>query len=281
MRAQSLFISQAWRANAVLRRGKENGQALTEFLVLAVALLPLFLLIPLIAKYQDISHKTRIASRYAAFDATIRNDSVNTWKSEAELANEVRRRFFTNADAPIKTGDVVANVEANQNQYWRDPRGGPLIRDFNSDVTLSFGPMGAASTHASGFTASSDGAPFVLHDQLGLQARGIYTANVAVVLANLPAGLKFYEPFDQINLAMQRGTTLLLDPWTARSPEQIETKIMSNAAIFPSGSLSAVSPAVDAVITAVDAPGLGRGPRLGQLDFWRDVVPDDRLKDGN
>ena len=97
------------------------GQALTEFLVVALALIPLFLLVPMIAKYQDISHFTQLASRYAAFDAMTRNDSVSTWKPEAQLADEVRRRFFSNSDAPIKTGDVVGNFDANRNLFWSNP----------------------------------------------------------------------------------------------------------------------------------------------------------------
>lgn len=51
--------------------GMQQGQALAEFPAISVAMVPLFLLIPVIAKYQDISNSTQMASRY-----------------------EVRRRFF-------------------------------------------------------------------------------------------------------------------------------------------------------------------------------------------
>ena len=66
--------------------GSHAGQALTEFLVVSLVLIPLFLLIPMIGKYQDISHATQLASRYAAFDAVLRNDSENAWKTPALLA---------------------------------------------------------------------------------------------------------------------------------------------------------------------------------------------------
>lgn len=46
--------------------GLQRGQALTEFLVISVAMVPLFLLMPVIAKYQDVSHSTQMASRYSA-----------------------------------------------------------------------------------------------------------------------------------------------------------------------------------------------------------------------
>ena len=37
-----------------------RGQALTEFLVISLVLIPLFLLLPVIGKYQDISHASRL-----------------------------------------------------------------------------------------------------------------------------------------------------------------------------------------------------------------------------
>jgi hypothetical protein len=259
---------------------RQHGQALTEFLVAAVAVIPLFLLIPLIAKYQDISSATQVASRYLAFDAMTRNDSVSTWKPEDQLAAEVSRRFFSNPDAPIKTDDVAGNFKAHQNLFWRGPTDEPLIKDINSDVKVSFG-LGNATTHDGGFSSASDGAPFVLRSQLDLGARGIYTANVSVKLANLPAGLKFYEPFDKIDLSIARGTSVAIDAWTARNPAQVESRIAANPAIFPTGQLAAISSTVDAAISLIDLPGGISGPKLGQLDFWRDVVPEDRLRSGN
>jgi len=253
---------------------------LTEFLVVALALVPLFLLVPMIAKYQDISHFTQLASRYAAFDAMTRNDSVSTWKPEAQLADEVRRRFFSNSDAPIKTGDVAGNFDANRNLFWTDPAGNHLVSDLDTDIAVTYG-TGNGASHSTGFQAASDKALFVLADPLQLKTRGIYRANVIVKVANLPAGLRFYEPFDTINLSMARGTSLLLDPWTARGPQQVEEKLLASPAIFPAGSLAGVSAIVNAVVSVVDAPGGIHGPKLGQLDFWRDVVPEDRLRSAN
>lgn len=87
------------------RSNLECGQALTEFIVLALALIPLFLLIPIIAKYQDIAYATQIASRYVAFDVMTRADGNSSSKPQKKLEDEVRRRFFGNSDAPIKTDD--------------------------------------------------------------------------------------------------------------------------------------------------------------------------------
>ena len=141
----------------------------------------------------------------------------------------------------------------------------------------AFGAAGGSS-HAEGFSAASDGVPFALRNELDLPARGIYTASVSVALVRLPAGLAFFEPLDRLDLSIARSTGVLFDAWTARSPEQVETKIGGNARVFPAGALAAVSPVVDAAVIAIDAPAALIGPRLGRLDFWRDTVPQDRLR---
>jgi len=268
--------SGAWRA---------KGQALTEFLTLAVVLIPLYLLVPLIAKYQDISSHVQQASRYVTFEAMTRNDGQSTWKSPAQLAGEVRRRFLSNSDAPIKTNDVAGNFLANQNLFWLGPDGSSLIADFNTDVSVSFGPAkGTAQTDA--FSAAGDGTPFndiagspvglKTAAKLGLGSNGIYTGNVTVTLANLPAGLKAYEPFDKINLAITRHTSVVVDGWSAKDPPQVESRI-NNGWLVPATTLAFVAPVVSASVSVVEV-GKIPGPKLGQLDFWSDVVPPDRLK---
>jgi hypothetical protein len=254
---------------------RPGGQALVEFLALALVLIPLFLLIPIIAKYQDISHAVQMASRYVAFEAMTRNDTQSSWKAPAQLAGEVQRRFFSNSDAPVKTGDVAGDFRAHQNAFWRDPAGRALITNFSTDVSVGFGQH-LRPTHADAFGAASDGAPFNVADKLQLSAKGIYSGGVSVKLANLPAGLKAYEPFDKINLLVTRRTSVVIDGWPAKSPEQIESRI-ANDLLVPAERLSALGPAVGLSVTATEM-GKVRKPALGQLALWRDVVPPDRLK---
>lgn len=276
--------------SGVACRGRQmQGQALTEFIVLALALVPLFLLIPVIAKYQDIAHAVQMASRYVAFDATTRNGTASTWKPPGQLAQEVRRRFFSNSDAPIKTNDAAGDFKPHQNLFWRNQNGGPLIKNFERDVQVSFG-SDAAGDHDAGFTSASDGKPFKgasgMSEALGLSARGIYRANVTVVLANfsdLAGGhAKTFEQFKNLHLTMSRQTSLLVDPWGAKSPQQVEDTI-DNIEIFPGKTLKPVAPLVDVAVAIVESPSCFKGPcsrapKLGKLEFWRDVVPADRLK---
>jgi hypothetical protein len=236
----------------------QSGQALTEFLVVAIALVPLFLLLPVIAKYQDIAHSTQMASRYAAFDGMVRNASQNNLKPLAQLQDEVRRRFFSNSEAFVKTHDVAGDFKANQNLFWRTPGDQPLIEKF-TDVEITRTSQSASDTK-----------PFTLT----LGGSGISTVNVKVKLANLPAGLQFYEPFDKINLEINRATSVLVEGWTGKTPEEVEQKVSGIAPSFT--ALSNLSPAIDPIVLLVE-PGV-RPPKLGRLDFWRDDVPADRLK---
>jgi len=258
----------------------QQGQALVEFLVAALVLVPLFLLLPMIGKYQDIAHATLMASRYVAFDATVRNDSVNSWKPEAQVAQEVRRRFFGDSKTPIKADDAAGDFTADRNALWVDPVNNPLIEKFDRDVIVTYGNSGGKK-HTDGFVGGHDHEAFLGHSRFGLSGRGIYQANVTVSLANLPGGFEFFEPFDAINLKISRNTAVLLDPWAARNPSAVQSKL-DNALINPAVALAPMDPVLDIAVRALDGNLLGlssiRGPKLGKVDFWTDVVQPDRLR---
>lgn len=239
-------------------RARQRGQALTEFLVIAVVLVPLFLLVPVIAKYQDLVHMTQLASRYAAWDSVVRNGSQNAEKPIDQLEQEVRRRFFGSSDAPIKTGDAAGDFRAHQNLFWRDPADRALIASF-MHVTV-----------ARSIDAASDGTPAY---RTSFGGAGIASASVSIKLANLPSGLSFYEPFDRIDLSMRRGSSVLVDAWTGKGPDYVEAKfgpLVPGTRILP-----ALSVLVDPVMHVVELDQ--SPPMLGKLEFWRDVVPQDRL----
>ncbi len=261
---------------------RHSGQALAEFLIVALALVPLLLLVPVIGKYQDLSHVTQIASRYAGFDATIRNDVQNNWKPESELANEVRRRFFSNSDAPIKTNDVADNSVAYRNPLWSDLKGNPLINKF-SDVSVTFG-MAGSSSHADAFSGAGDGAvfnriPIANANAMGLRAQGVYTANISVVLANLPSGIRSLEPFDNIDLSIKRHTSVVIDGWASPSPAETESRF-GNMVPLNTVLGSPIQTLVDFGVSVVELAQV-KPPKFGRLETWRDVVPTDRLKPAN
>jgi hypothetical protein len=275
------------RTARLAMRGPEGGQALAEFLALALVLVPFFLLLPMIAKYQDIAHATEMAGRYVAFDATVRNEATGGWKPNDQLAGEVQRRYFSNPAAPIKTGDTPGDFKAHQNLFWRDPLDNALIRSFNADIAVSYGE-GRSSSRAAGYKGGSDGVPFLGSESfLGLESPGVFRGNVSVSVANLPESLvgptKSYDGLKAINLVIRRHTALVPDAWTAANTNAITGRLGSSKAIpiNPGILLAPLSGVINAGAVVMEglpgSCGMHCGPKLGELEYWREAVPADRL----
>ncbi|MDO4682253.1 MAG: hypothetical protein Q4B17_05625 [Lautropia sp.] len=117
---------------------REKGQAMTETLVLAVAVLPFVLAVPLIAKYQDIRHATVSASRTAAFECSIRPDACADGEASAGIEAHVRRRHFSQRQIAIHSNDTPSgqSLSVDGNRFWRSRDGRPLIAS-DEDVTVS------------------------------------------------------------------------------------------------------------------------------------------------
>jgi len=267
--------------------GHQRGQSLTEFIIIALVLVPLFLAMPLLAKYQDISQATELAARYVAFDGTTRNPGMSSWKTPEQLNGEVQRRFFSNPNAPIKTNDTPGDFKANQNLFWRDPEDKSLIRNFGNDIRISFGEN-LATDRGGALKSSHDDDPFILRSPLGLGNTGIYRANVTVTLANLSANLigptKSYDMFKDINLRMTRHTNVLVDSWVARSPADVESHL-GHIAVNPGATFGQIlNPLVDLGVSVMESPRyfpgvcFNCGTKIGELDYWRDEVPNDRKR---
>lgn len=236
-----------------------RGQATTEFLILALVLVPLFIGVPLLGKYIDLMQTAEQASRYVAFEGAVRN-SGSSWKADAELATEVRRRFFSSSDAPVKTGDVAGDFVAHRNPLWSDASGGAFIDEFEKDV--------AVSTRVSGRNPIAATAPY--RSALGLSNDNLYTAAVSV----LPSRISGFAPFDDLDMTMTRRTVLLADAWTGRTPASIRAKIEGSVLTFPLAQAKAIVDVVGLLPTVIFDPAL----KVGAFDW--DVVPCDRLIGG-
>jgi hypothetical protein len=236
----------------------QRGQATVEFVVLALALLPLFVCVALMGKHIDMLQTAEMASRYVAFQAQSRNSS-NSWKTDEELAAEVRRRFFSTSSASIKTGDVAGDFAAHRNPLWTDWAGKPLIAKFDENVNVR--------TEVTGLNAIA-AAAYV--DALGLSKMNLYSASVVVK----PAKLASFKPFDTLDLTITRKTALLADAWTAKGPREIRSTIEHSVFLFPA------SAAKETVGLVGKFPKLVLDPAIRIGDFDWDVVPCDRLIGG-
>jgi hypothetical protein len=238
---------------------RQRGQSTVEFVVLALVLTPLFIAVPLVGKYIDLMNATESASRYVAFEAMARN-SASTWKTDAELAAEVRRRFFSNSDAPIKTADVAGDFAAHRNPVWTDHTGRPFLDRFEEDVGVR--------TQVDSRNAIA--AAYTIAGSLGLSERNWYTASVTVRAAAIPE----FAPFDVAGLSITRRTVLLGDAWTARSAANVRSRIEGSPYTYPPDALR------DAFNLIGTIPPTIYDPRMRMGDHDWDVVPCDRMIGG-
>ena len=124
---------------------------------------------------------------------------------------------------------------------------------------------------------------FLNHDTLKLKARGIFRGNVSVTVANVPATLNgpthSYDGLKAINLVLRRHVDLVPDAWTARGATDVTSHI-SDPLINPGTALGPLKAATDAAALLMESPGgvcMHCGPKIGQLDYWREVVQADRI----
>lgn len=136
--------------NQTGKKSKQRGQAMTEFVITATYLLvPLFLIVPLLAKYIDIKHAGINAARYQAWEYTSWHDPADDHeimdnftstarpnKTKDITQRETRRRFFSriqestpgNPAVQITSADATATwTRAQANPLWTDHRGNYLV----------------------------------------------------------------------------------------------------------------------------------------------------------
>ena len=242
---------------------RQHGQSTVEFLVLALVLLPLFLIVPLLGKQLDIAQTAASASRYVAFEGVVHHgSSLQPWKSDAQLADEVRRRFFSTSAAPVKTADLASDSAEHRNPLWTDHRGEALLPVF--DTHIDAGSRREALTQPLGavFAAS-----------MGLDTNTLHTGAVRIALADV-AGL---APFDALGLSVERHATVLVDPWSASGPAAVRAALRRErwniAGPFPFGALELFAAPLKLIPRVLDGARL---PDIGRVD--PEFVPEDRIR---
>lgn len=199
-----------------MRNTQQHGQAIVEFLVGALVLIPLFLLMPLIGKYLDIKQATIAASRKLAFECTVRYADCGNLNANPSFADEIRMRFFTGDQSPVLTNDLPAQdaIQSSQgNPLWVDNKGRPLLENY-SDVGIK---ADASDIDPGGALVTSllNAGP----DTFGLNLRqGLFNARVQAQVAKTNGGADFLTQLDSLFLKMQFHTAILTNAWTANGP---------------------------------------------------------------
>ncbi len=188
-----------------------------EFIVACLAIIPLFLLIPLVGKYLDVKQSSIAASRKLAFECTVRYEDCADLNANPSFADEIRARYFSGNRREVLSNDRPAEDELQAgvgNSLWVDRRGRPLLERY-SDVGIradqrNLNVGGAVISGLSSLTGPG---------RFGLQLeRGIFDARVQVALSSSSRETSFLEQLDSIALKMQFHTAILTDAWSARGP---------------------------------------------------------------
>jgi hypothetical protein len=284
---------------------------LVEVTVLAAALLPFLLAVPLIAKYQDIRHATIAAARTAAFECSVRPDSCDGAAAEAAAAGGLRRRHFASHARDLLSNDAPedAGAASERNRFWVDRRGTPLLARFD-DVRLAV--SAAPSDAIAGAVARWDlgalpagPAAFGLVPEAGLATASVH----ASVSAGRSLAQWLVRP-EGLQLDLSARAAILVDAWNASSakgtaPRSFESRtergrrlptlgsagaeLALAAGLAPPGTLGDSGDGAEGLVDALYAPirELITGPLLAPVEsrgaLFRyheidvDVVPADRL----
>jgi len=199
-------------------RHREHGQALVEFLVAGIVIIPLFILVPLLGKYLDVKQSSIAASRKLAFECTVRYEDCAALNANPAFADEIRMRFFSGNGADVLSNDRPAAdiiADGTGSPLWVDRQGRPLLERY-SDVGIradaqEIDPGVAAAANVPGVDIGPSRFGFDLR-------RGMFDGRVQVRLGRERGGNDFLTQLDSLALTMQFHTAILTDAWAAKRP---------------------------------------------------------------
>ncbi|QDH71596.1 TadE family protein [Marilutibacter alkalisoli] len=200
----------------------QHGQALTEMAILAVVLVPLFLLIPMLGKYSHTQQMAQQAVRAAAWEATVADsyhwdDSVesNAWR--AQQLQKLIDRHYGDAAAPIRSQSSGAQgSDAVEDVMMNTFSGRPLLQRDGVEL-LPY------KNESAGFSSKAiellDKLPDFIPGDFPPGRDGLVSAELVVRPEDLKtadgAAAKYLEPFDNLGLEMRVKHVVLADTWNA------------------------------------------------------------------
>lgn len=117
--------------NKAINNINSNGAAIVEFIISLIFIVPIFLSLPVIAKFISIKQKNIESGRYALWERTIWAKSQGQWKDDenvkhdSQIVSELYTRFYGNQVQRI------ASNNSTENNYWRGFNNVPYIETSN------------------------------------------------------------------------------------------------------------------------------------------------------
>ena len=253
---------------------RQRGQALTELLVLCLALLPLMGAIVVIGRYQSLARATDMASSFAAFDAT-RQPSLPDLSATSD---ELRALFYALPSTPLDHA-TMAQPALPTPPYWVSGADHPLFRNTRQDVQALPGAAGSVPGPALDPSVGRDAFQPVA-SLMTLPDGGLYRVHVRVSLSPAWAAAGSDHADAIPALTMERSGAVLIQTWQASGPTEVIQRVEADPLIFPGPELQGLAMLFDPLVLDVDRFGSVTGPALGTASLWNDMVPADRLISG-
>ena len=227
------------RTRTFTQPGSQRGQALTEFVVVAVFILvPLFLIMPVVAKLISQKQDVEVAARYAAWERTVWHqdgdpDHLDGYggpvasKSDAAVAREIDTRIFAQDTQPIVSEDVSDSYELDPFSRRQNGDLAPLIAaNGDGGGDNAYARQSANQTEPDGIV--SQGLSSFLSavgslTNFELNTRGLYDAEVAVDVIDLTDVFGLGIPMDDLTLS--GNNALLAESWAAGGTDHAAYRI--------------------------------------------------------
>lgn len=305
---------------AIVRRqcgrkfGHQCGQAMVEALIAAaLVLVPLFLAIPLLAKYMDIKAYTVQSARYAAWERTVwfGGDAAaamgigsgatlsNKWdaneKSDESIRFEIGKRLLS--DTGTAAFSSTDSTEAPVRALWRDRRNTPLLQAYGNnsvgfDNDKSPGLINDILTPVVGITS--------VVSNFTLDTKAQYTSKVGITvqpvafntdkgMGGCPTCTPDFIVASGTPMSFADKNVLVANGWSANgpgslaqygtNPEQI-TVYNQIRGLTPTSFLKPANGVFKDVLDVLQSIALVFFPELSTLDLGRidvDKVPGDRI----
>ena len=225
----------------------QNGQALIEFTIAAAALLvPLFLMLAYVAKYHDMQSATIQAARYAAWERTVyfggetwecnydettfraknKPDGAKwacgtAWKSDADISNDVGRRFFKGSWLSSGLDDAV-----DERPFWSDLAGTPLLKDYQQGSLAGTTPGGpnliVDKIYSEGLGTAAQF--FSAEKLVKLDMANLYTSTVTFTPTNTWAVTQAFKNSNPL-FDLKENNVLVANGWSANGKNFVAAQI--------------------------------------------------------
>ncbi|HEX7634796.1 MAG TPA: hypothetical protein VF427_05885 [Noviherbaspirillum sp.] len=247
----------------------QRGQAVTEFVVMCLVAIPLFLGVMYVAKYADAKYTAVQASRYLAWERSVDPSGA---KSNGRLQQEMAVRIVGNGErngGKLRDDDYSksnSNSDDDYNPMWFDHAQNRMLNRL-TDVSAANGPQNSGVPGATGLFGT------VQAKAMGLNQKGWIKADAEIPFMDVTQ----YAPLSNVQFKAGATNVMLVDNWGASGASDVIGKVQRAA---PETLVFTTDPIKSAVQLIRDTASFFED---SFSEFYPgciapDVVPTDRLK---